>query len=106
MRFTLALAGAMVTAVGTVPEALRALDRARYDVLLSDIALPGEDGRSLIRRIRQLPVARGGGMPAAAVTAFNTATENIRAGFQRHLRKPVDASQLVTAVAELAIGVA
>ncbi len=94
--------GAEVTAADSVPEALAAFDRARPDVLVSDIGFPGEDGYSLIRKVR---ARNGGGVPAAAVTAYAGAEDRRRAleaGFQTHLAKPVDPSELIAAVAHLA----
>jgi CheY-like chemotaxis protein len=67
--------------------------------------MPGEDGFSLIRRIRARPVDRGGRVPAAALSAFARAEERARAmmaGFDLHLAKPVDAKQLAAAVLDLA----
>lgn len=100
----LELQGALVEAVGSAREALRAIDGFAPHVILSDIGLPDEDGLSLIRKLRKLPAARGR-IPAAAVTAFTLSDdgeEPIRAGFQRHFRKPVETRTLFDAVAELA----
>jgi CheY-like chemotaxis protein len=100
----LELQGAMVLSVGSAREALAALDEFQPTVILSDIGLPDEDGLSLIRKLRQLP-ASSGRIPAAAVTAFTLSDdgeEPIRAGFQRHFRKPVETRTLFEAVAELA----
>ncbi len=95
--------GARVTSAVSVPEALAAFERAAPDVIVSDIGLPGEDGYSFIRKVR----ARNGGgrVPAAAVTAYAGAEDRRRAlesGFQTHLAKPVDPSELVATVARLA----
>ncbi len=97
--------GARVTAVAGVPEALEALPRARPNVLVSDIDMPGEDGYALIRKIRALPTDRGGQTPALGLTGWNAAEDEahvLRAGFQYCLAKPVDARRLVTVVAALA----
>src|SRR5258705_13549395 len=86
--------GATVTAVGSAEEALAALQRERPDVLLSDLAMPGKGGYWLIGQVRALPPERGGGTPAAALTAY-TGPEHrasvLRAGFQYHVAKPVSA---------------
>jgi CheY-like chemotaxis protein len=69
-----------------------------------DIAMPGEDGYSLIRRIRALGASRGGDVPAVAVTALARVGDRQRAlaaGFQNYLTKPVDIDGLAQAVAEL-----
>jgi signal transduction histidine kinase len=97
--------GAEVAAYGSVPEALAALDAAVPDVLLSDIGVPGEDGYSLIRKVRARGPGRGGDLPAAALTAYARAEDRLRAleaGYQTHLAKPVDPAELVAAVGRLA----
>jgi CheY-like chemotaxis protein len=74
-------------------------------VLLSDIGMPGEDGISLIRRVRGLDPDRGGKVPAAALTAYTQPSDRDRAlsaGFQAFLAKPVDPHELAAAVARLA----
>src|SRR5207244_11911142 len=84
---------ASVTAVGSVAEAIEAFAHEPPDVLLSDIAMPGEDGLMLIRRVRGLPRGRGGGVPAAALTAYASRDERPRgvpAGYQGYLLKPVN----------------
>ncbi|MFP5286780.1 MAG: ATP-binding protein, partial [Thermoanaerobaculia bacterium] len=96
--------GAVVTAVATAAEALDALD-THPDVLVSDIGLPGEDGYSLLRRLRSLGPGRGGNVPPAALTAVARAEDRLRAleaGFETHLAKPLDPSELVATVARLA----
>ena len=105
--FTLLLEtyGAKVTAVPGVPEALEALGREPPNVVLSDIEMPGEDGYALIRKVRALPPDRGGRTPAAALTRLTTAahrTRVLRAGFQDHVPKPVNARRLVETVMALA----
>jgi signal transduction histidine kinase len=97
--------GAEVAAFGSVPEALAAIDAAVPDVLVSDIGVPGEDGYSLIRKVRARGPGRGGDLPAAALTAYARAEDRVRAleaGYQTHLAKPVDPAELVAAVGRLA----
>jgi signal transduction histidine kinase len=97
--------GADVTAAASVAEALESLDRALPDVLVSDLAMPGEDGYSLIRKVRARDPEAGGKIPAAALTAYARAEDRVRAlasGFQRHLPKPVDPADLIGMVASLA----
>jgi two-component system, chemotaxis family, CheB/CheR fusion protein len=98
---------ASVTTATSASEALATL-RANplgYDVLLSDISMPGEDGYALIRQVRQLSIVEGGQIPAAALTALarsEDATNALAAGFQTHLSKPVSPDRLVIVVASLA----
>jgi CheY-like chemotaxis protein/nitrogen-specific signal transduction histidine kinase len=102
---TLAQHGAEVTAVGSAAEAFALLAVSPPDVLISDLAMPDEDGFSLIRRVRALPPEQGGRTPATALSAYARAEERARAllaGFDLHLAKPVDAAQLAAAVLDLA----
>ncbi len=97
--------GATVTAVPSAREALGILGVARVDVLVSDIEMPGMDGYELIRELRLRPALLGGSVPAAALTAYARTEDRLRAlraGFQLHLPKPVQPSELVTVVASLA----
>lgn len=96
--------GARVIAAASAAEAFDILQRERVDVLLADVAMPEEDGYALVRRVRALPSAAAM-VPAAALTAFardEDRQEALRAGFQMHLTKPIDAASLVLAVSSLA----
>jgi CheY-like chemotaxis protein len=67
--------------------------------------MPGEDGIALIQRIRALPAEEGGRIRAVAVTAYARGEDRRRAlaaGFNLHLAKPIDPSELVVSVARLA----
>jgi len=69
--------------------------------------MPGEDGYSLIRRVRELPPQRGGRVRAAALTAYAGAEDRARAlaaGYNEHLAKPVEPKSLVGAAARLGRG--
>jgi signal transduction histidine kinase/DNA-binding response OmpR family regulator len=97
-------AGALVTAVGTASEAIEALARNVPDILVSDIAMPGEDGFALIARVRALPRERGGAVPAVALTAYagtETRAQTLGAGFEAHVGKPVRPEDLIAAIAGL-----
>ena len=97
--------GAEVVSVGSANEALEEMERQRFDVLVSDIGMPQMDGYALIRRIRQLPAERGGGIPAAALTAYAGVEDRMRvlsAGYQMHVPKPVEPAELATVVGSLA----
>ena len=96
----------MLTAA-TAAEALCLFDQRQVDVVLSDVAMPGEDGLSLIRRIRERPPTLGGRVPAAAVSAYARAEEVSRAmeaGFDLHLAKPLEEEELVRGVVKLMEG--
>lgn len=98
--------GAEVIAVAVVSEALEVLERYQLDIIISDIELPGEDGCSLVSKVRTREASRGGQMiPAIAVTCAVSSSERIRAlkaGFQKHMSKPIDVYELVKVVASLA----
>ncbi len=97
--------GATVKAVSSAREALDILGAEPVDVLLSDIEMPGTDGYQLIQELRRRPSQQGGSVPAAALTAYARTEDRLRAlraGFQLHLAKPVQPSELVTVVASLA----
>lgn len=97
--------GANVAVAANAAEALEQLSAARPDVIICDIEMPGEDGYSLIRRVRALDPEAGGGVPAVAVTAYGSVEDRIRvlsSGFQMHVAKPVEPAELVTVVATLA----
>ncbi|HEY0375733.1 MAG TPA: ATP-binding protein [Pyrinomonadaceae bacterium] len=97
--------GAEVTAASSAAEAMTALERLRPDVLVADIAMPGEDGYALIKRVRALDPAHGGNVPAAALTAYASSEDRRRvllSGFQIHLPKPVEPAELAAVVASLA----
>jgi two-component system, chemotaxis family, CheB/CheR fusion protein len=99
--------GVEVTAVSSAPEALSALrtNPNSYDVLLSDLGLPEQDGYDLIRQVRALGAEAGGQIPAAALTAYAGDAEQaeaLAAGFQMHIAKPVEPAQLLYIVASLA----
>ena len=97
--------GAQITTAASAHEAFEALQRGTFDVLLADIEMPGEDGLSLIRKVRSLSSQQGGTIPAAALTAYASAQDRLRsleAGFQMHLAKPVQPADLTASVASLA----
>jgi CheY-like chemotaxis protein len=92
--------GAEVVTARSVDDAVRCLEDTTFDVLVSDIAMPGRDGFDLIRHVR----AHVDGLPAIALTACASDGDRQRAlaaGFQAHLTKPVSAELLVRTVATL-----
>lgn len=93
---------AEVVTASSADDALRQIQASPPDVLVSDIGMPGEDGYSLIRRVRALT---GRMIPAAALTAFARREDRTRAmmaGFQAHVAKPIEPGELVIVVASLA----
>jgi signal transduction histidine kinase/ActR/RegA family two-component response regulator len=97
--------GADVATAASVPEALSRLVKRRPDVILADIAMPGQDGFALLEQARALAARRGGVIPTAALTAGATDRERDRAldaGFDLHLAKPIRPERLAEAVLSLA----
>ena len=95
--------GAVVRAADSAAQALQLLGETRFDVMISDIGLPGTDGYALIRQIRSRGLSSRD-LPAVALTAFARAEDRrlaLSAGFQSHVSKPVDASELSTVIASL-----
>ena len=104
VREVLVQAGAEVIECRSADEALQAIAQRRPDVLVSDIEMPGQDGHSLIRKVRALGPDQGGKTPAVALTAFGRPEDRIRslrAGFNIHVSKPVDPAELTTIVASM-----
>jgi PAS domain S-box-containing protein len=97
--------GAIPTAVGGAAEALEQLRDKRFDVLLSDIGMPGMDGYELMRKARNLDQSRSGSpMLAIAVTAYARPEDRQRsllAGYHMHLSKPIEARELVAGISSL-----
>lgn len=97
--------GAHVDAFDSAEKALNALESNNYDCLVSDIALPGRDGYSLISEIRATESIRElRTMPALAMTAFARPEDERKAlesGFQRWLRKPVDPLRIASVLVDL-----
>jgi signal transduction histidine kinase/ActR/RegA family two-component response regulator len=101
----LSRAGAEVRACPSAPPAFDLVRTWMPDVLITDIEMPGEDGYSLIRRVRALPIAEGGATPAIALTAYGRPADRARAlaaGFNMHVPKPIDPGELTTIVASIA----
>jgi signal transduction histidine kinase/ActR/RegA family two-component response regulator len=101
----LSSAGVEVRMAGSAEAAMREIETFVPHILVCDIGMPGEDGYSLMQRIRALPADRGGRVRAAAVTAYTRGEDRRRAlavGFNLHLSKPVDPSELIVSVARLA----
>ena len=99
-------AHAVVTAAESADDAIKLLQRGKkFDVVICDIGMPGEDGYSLIKRIRSLGTTRGAAIPAIALTAYARVDDRVKAiaaGFQMHIAKPVEPVELITMVASAA----
>ncbi|MDX2230311.1 MAG: PAS domain-containing protein [Leptolyngbyaceae cyanobacterium bins.349] len=96
--------GAHVTAANSVSAALAQIQHFQPHVLLSDIGMPEQDGYELIQQVRSLPSEGGGRIPAAALTAYVRGDDRnraIAAGFQLHVPKPIDPTQLLSVVKQL-----
>ncbi|MEH2464157.1 chemotaxis protein CheB [Nostoc sp.] len=98
--------GAEVVVVTSAREAIAALTESpdKYNLLLADIGMPEEDGYSLIRQVRALDASAEGQIPAVAITAYVSEQEQqmaIDAGFQMHMAKPINTTQLVLMIANL-----
>lgn len=98
--------GAVVETADSVKNALTIIHstETRPDLIVSDIAMPGEDGFSLLRKVRALEPEDGGTIPAIALTAYSRVKDRIdalAAGFQMHLSKPVDADDLALGVSSI-----
>jgi len=108
----LALAAAILTGAGAeartclaAPDALDQLRQWRPDVLVSDIEMPGEDGYTLIAKVRALDAGAGGRTPAVALTAYGRMQDRVRSlavGYTMHVPKPVDPGELTTIIASVA----
>ncbi|MEO7359741.1 MAG: ATP-binding protein, partial [Gemmatimonadaceae bacterium] len=97
--------GAIVTVATSTDEVVRLVREQKFDVLVSDVGMPGEDGYSLIRRVRRLGAAQHGDIPAIALTAYARAEDRVKAiaaGFQMHIAKPVEPIEIITMVASAA----
>jgi CheY-like chemotaxis protein/two-component sensor histidine kinase len=104
LNAVLGASGATVTKARCALDALRAIDKCRPDVLISDISMPGTNGYELIRIVRALPAEKGGTLPAASLTALardEDRAEALEAGFQTHISKPIIPDELIAVVANL-----
>jgi CheY-like chemotaxis protein len=105
VALALAQGGAEVRTAVSAPEALAACDEWRPDVLVADIGMPGEDGYTLMKKLRARESERGGHIPAIALTAYARGEDRRRAlsvGYEIYVPKPFDPIELLAAVAGLA----
>jgi CheY-like chemotaxis protein len=100
----LAQRSAEVFVASSAPEAFALVKEHLPDVLISDIAMPEEDGYTLIRRVRGLAADEGGRTPAVAVTAYAGRADRHRAleaGFDDHYAKPIDIDKLIDRLVDI-----
>jgi signal transduction histidine kinase/CheY-like chemotaxis protein len=96
--------GARVTTVSNVADALASIESNPPDVVLSDLAMPDQDGHALIRELRTRPAEAGGRIPAVAVTAYASVGDGLaaeEAGFQAFVTKPFEPAEVASLVALL-----
>jgi PAS domain S-box-containing protein len=96
--------GATVTSTSSSLEALNAFEAGAPDVVISDLGMPEENGLELMRKLRMFPAGRGGLVPSIALTGYATPKDRehaLAAGYQLHLAKPVEASELIAAIFSL-----
>ncbi|XSE94358.1 ATP-binding protein [Pseudomyxococcus flavus] len=105
LRSILETCGGIVTTASSAEEALTILRRDPFDVLVSDVGMPVEDGYHFIARVRALSAAEGGGIPAVALTAYTRMEDRTRAllaGFTTHVPKPIEPVELLAVIASMA----
>jgi PAS domain S-box-containing protein len=96
--------GARVTSTKSAADALEVFASELPDVMISDIGMPDQDGYELVRKLRALPVEKGGATPAIALTGYASRKDRERAlgsGYQTHLAKPIEQAELIAAIAAL-----
>jgi len=104
LKAVLEQCGAEVRTCASASEAVSALEEYRPDVLVSDIGMPGEDGYSLIRKVRALNAESGGRTPAVALTAYARVEDRLQAlsaGYNMHVSKPVEPTELAVVISSL-----
>ena len=107
IRRMLDQAGSRVIAAEDAAQGMMMLKAEKPDLIISDISMPDEDGYHFIIEVRKLPASEGGTTPAIALTAFAHAEDRaqaIRAGYQDHLSKPVDSTELIARIDHLMEG--
>jgi PAS domain S-box-containing protein len=104
LKLVLRDSGADVATAPSVKEAIGIFENWHPDLLVSDIAMPEEDGYQLIGQVRAHDSEHGGNIPAVALTAYVTNDDKKRslsAGFQVHLTKPIRPEELINTLARL-----
>ncbi|HYI07569.1 MAG TPA: ATP-binding protein [Thermoanaerobaculia bacterium] len=107
VALVLAQVGAETQAVTSVAAALKSLKGFAADIVVSDIAMPGEDGYALMRRLkREVEPELGRPIPAMALTGYGRPEDRQRilaSGFEKYIQKPVQPIELARAIADLLV---
>ena len=96
--------GALVVVAAGAREALERLTQLVPDIIVCDLAMPEHDGYWFVRALRALPPMQGGNLPVVAITAHGALhgpDRTLPAGFQAHIRKPIDPWELCRAIVSL-----
>jgi CheY-like chemotaxis protein len=96
--------GAAVQTATSAKAALELLERENFNLMISDIEMPEEDGYTLIKKVRSLPATKSGEISAVALTAYARSEDRmkaLRAGFQMHIAKPVEITELLEVILSL-----
>jgi CheY-like chemotaxis protein len=104
LKVMLEICGARVICAPSARDGLQTFRKEHPQAIVSDIAMPGEDGYWLIREVRRRLGVPPEKVPAVAVTAFSgqhPRAAALAAGFQAHLAKPIDPDELCRTVAQL-----
>jgi CheY-like chemotaxis protein len=104
LKVMLEMCGARVVCAESARDGLTTFRREQPQAIVSDIAMPGEDGYWLIAEVRRKLGVAADAVPAVAVTAFggqHPRAAALAAGFQAHLAKPIDPDELCRTVAQL-----
>lgn len=105
LRVVLEQSGASVETAPNASDALKKLGQNSFDILISDIGMPDEDGYALIKKIRSFTANKNRQIPAVALTAYARVEDRVRAlesGFQTHIAKPVEPVELIAVIVSLA----
>lgn len=105
MQAVLEQRGATVLTADSVATALELFEQKIPDIVVSDIAMPEEDGFALVKRLRALGPEKGGNKPIVALSAYAAKSDRVRAlsaGFNHYLHKPVDFEELVATIVSVA----
>lgn len=102
LRTVIERCGARVIEADNVRTARQHVETLKVDLIITDLALPGEDGASLLKWLREQPAAKGGAIPAIAVTAYYEKFPPTQlSGWAAYFQKPLQIEQLVETIASI-----